>query len=99
MKRTMIVSDGIKCGKIWSYNCMMVEAGRDSVGHIQEDKLTVNFLTFNMIISLKNRIFLAHFYHRLESRKFYKKKCFTNLSKDIENTSFFSSQIEYVIKK
>lgn len=61
MKRTMIVSDGIKCGKIWSYNFMMVEAGRDFVGHTQEYKLTVNFLIFNMIISLKNRIFLAHF--------------------------------------
>lgn len=39
----------------------MAEAGRDFVGHIQKYKLTVNFLIFNIITSLNNRIFLIHF--------------------------------------
>lgn len=39
----------------------MVEAGRDFVGHIQEYNLTVNFLIFNIITTLNNRIFLFNF--------------------------------------
>lgn len=39
----------------------MVEAGRDFVGRIQEYNLTVNFLIFNIITSLNNRIFLFYF--------------------------------------
>lgn len=92
-----VVSDGIKCGKIQSYKFLMVEAGRDFVGRIQEYNLTVNFLIFNIITSLNNRIFLFYFTKDWNPEN-STKKYLINLLKHMEYTSFFSSQIEYVTK-